>query len=39
MLKVHSLADLKLKNHLFDQTYRVQQDVEHILPSDPGPLY
>jgi hypothetical protein len=38
-LKVHSLTDLKLKNHLFDQTYRVQQDVEHILPSDPGPLY
>jgi hypothetical protein len=38
-LKVYSLADLKLKNHLFDQTYRVQQDVEHILPSDPGPLY
>ncbi len=38
-LKVYSLADLKSKNHLFDQAYRVPQDVEHILPSDPGPLY
>ncbi len=38
-LNIYSLEDLRLKDHLFDKDYRVLQDVEHILPTDPGPLY
>ena len=39
--RVHTLKELESKRHLFTdfEEHRVHQALEHVLPTDPGPLF